>query len=386
MVNPDGDRWSSWHAVEFKDGSFSFPGVARMLGMQPPPTSNAHASYDPFDLAASHTRPRSTTADHAAAREGAPMIDPLAAADNADATQALAAHKTRGWRDPRLLREQRAQGLAARQDGREFDTGMEPAQGGSRSLAMLRNLVEGSGEDAVGTGVITASATAGMEASGEVSGLPADDAQWYGIVQAPNAATYAPLELQQADIGEVQVQLSEMVSGPEHTWNLAPLADRTRYLIEHGVTAIERGEARLLLDRIEAFADVARRSTELGMSPPVALPASVNASISASPIAAAATRWASPLGLSSAVTESSSGSAPRFDATGWVVPVHSSNRDMPTHALTNDAGKIIVYLSAAAGVNLPRYQGQAVGVYGLRGYLPQLKANHIQVQRAVRLH
>ena len=183
-----------------------------------------------------------------------------------------------------------------------------------------------------------------------------------------------------------------MVSGPQSTWNLAPLADRTRFLIEHGATAVERGEARLLMDRIEAFTDLARRSTELGITPPVGLQTGVaagqaapgNTSMAAS-IAGSAARWASPLGVGGQAVESASGSALRFDATGWIVQVRSSGRDMPTHALTNDAGTIIVYLSPAPGVNLGRYQGQAVGVYGLRGYLPQLKSNHIQVQRAVRL-
>jgi hypothetical protein len=283
-----------------------------------------------------------------------------------DTAELAGPRKPRGWRDPRQLREMRERGAA----------GSPLASAGYTEGAYAAD------PQAIGTGVITASANAPTSTPAGAT----DDAQWYGIVQAPQASNYQPMHLQQADLSEVQALLSEMVSGPEPTWNLTPLADRTRYLIEHGATAVERGEARLLLDRIEAFADVARRSTELGMTPPVALPASVNASISASPIAAAATRWASPLGLTSAVTELPSGSAPRFDATGWIVPVHSTNPDMPTHALTNDAGRIIVYLSPAAGVNLARYQGQAVGVYGLRGYLPQLKANHIQVQRAVRLH
>lgn len=356
------DRWNTWHAIEFKNGSFSFPGIARMLGMEPPPSGGSGNSYDPFDLAAGPTTPRRSPVSADAAGGLAPSHAPDVASES-DIVHLSGPRKPRGWRDPRQLR-----------DMRERDSSGEPTDS---SLAS-----SGYGE-AVGSGVIAASATT----PGSGFAQSAGDADWYGIVQAPQATSnHQPLQLQHADLSELQLLLSEMVAGPEHTWNLAPLADRARYLIEHGATAIERGEARLLLDRIEAFADVARRSTQLGMTPPVALPAAVNASISESPVAAAATRWASPLGLSSAVTDASSGVAPRFDATGWVVPVHSTNPDMPTHALTNDAGRIIVYLTPAAGVNLARYQSQAVGVYGLRGYLPQLKANHIQVQRAVRLH
>lgn len=355
------DRWATWHAVEFKNGSFSFPGFARMLGMEPAPPSGSADSYDPFDVATAATMgrrpPAGDDAARAASTAGANRFEEDGTAGP------TGPRKPRGWRDPRQLREMREQGRVR----------------GDLAYA-------DGGDQAEGSGVITASATG--SASGMSDGMTgtSDDAQWYGIVQAPQASAYQPLQLQQADLGEVQLRLSEMVAGPEHTWNLAPLADRTRYLVEHGSSAVERGEARLLLDRIQAFADVARRSVELGMTPPVALPAGVNASISASPSAAAATQWASPLGLTGALTEAASGNAPRFDATGWVVPVHSTNPDMPTHALTNDAGRIIVYLTPAPGVNLSRYQAQAIGVYGLRGYLPQLKANHIQVQRAVRLH
>lgn len=355
------DRWATWHAVEFKNGSFSFPGVARMLGMEPAPPSGSGDSYDPFDVATAATMGRrAPTSDDAA---GAPGTAEGNRFEEEGTAGPVGPRKPRGWRDPRQLREMREQGRIR----------------GDLAYA-------GSGDPAVGSGVITASATGSAGSMGDGMSSPSDDAQWYGIVQAPQASAYQPLQLQQADLGEVQLRLSEMVAGPEHTWNLAPLADRTRYLVEHGSTAVERGEARLLLDRIQAFADVARRSVELGMTSPVALPAGVNASISASPSAAAATQWASPLGLTAAPTEATSGNAPRFDATGWVVPVHSTNPDMPTHALTNDAGRIIVYLTPAPGVNLSRYQAQAIGVYGLRGYLPQLKANHIQVQRAVRLH
>ncbi len=36
---------------------------------------------------------------------------------------------------------------------------------------------------------------------------------------------------------------------------------------------------------------------------------------------------------------------------------------MPTHALTNDTGKIIVYLTGAPGINLARFESQQVGVF-----------------------
>lgn len=400
------DPWATWHAIDYSNGSFSFPGIARLFGIEPVTAAGPANSYDPFDLTSSMPRPK-----RQAAVESAEAASSSATAGEPQETTAgtgeLAHHKFRGWRDPRKLREMREGGTREHEGLGEAPLEQSVVNaGGSAAAAAWAGDLSG----AVGTGVLQAGATTtgtgtAVTTSSNTAGagLGNDDPNWYGIRQAPPAGIYTPLALSQADLGEIQLRLSEMVSGPQHTWDLRPLAERTRYLIDHGASAIERGEARLLMDRIEAFADLARRSAELGVAPPVSSPAQLQAgqlqagqsqpgqSLAGAGAAAggsmidAAARWASPLGIGSPATETASGAAPRFDATGWVVPVHTTSRDMPTHALTNDAGKIIVYLSPAAGVNLARYQGQAVGVYGLRGYLPQLKTNHIQVQRVVRL-
>ncbi len=56
------DPWEDWHALEFKNGSFSFPGFARMLGLPAAPTSNRVSSEDPFDLTAAYTQSRPKSA------------------------------------------------------------------------------------------------------------------------------------------------------------------------------------------------------------------------------------------------------------------------------------------------------------------------------------
>jgi len=364
QVARDGDsenaeQWNSWHAMEMNGGSLSFPGVARMFGMEPAKPSAAAAAYDPFDLTAAPTRSRSSLSMTRATDPS--WVDPYAGAPTgsgeSNKATALASNASKGWRDPRQLRERRHNSILDK----------VPAGGGEVMLA-------GAEAEEIGTGVVLAGGTRPSMPSSS-----SNSESWHAIRQAPTRDVFASSSLDQADIEELQLRLSEMVAGPEQTWNLAPLADRTRFLIEHGSTALQRGQARLLLERIEAFGDVAARSQQLGIS------ASPVGTAAASSLATTASRLASPLGIGNQVDDISSGNAPRFDATGWIVPVHSSGPNMPTHALTNDTGKIIVYLSPAAGVNLARYQGQAVGVYGLRGYLPHLKTNHIQVQRAVRL-
>ncbi len=85
----------------------------------------------------------------------------------------------------------------------------------------------------------------------------------YGVSQAPDAPRRTNPS-GTGDLKQLQLQLSEMVAGPEHTWDLAPLAVRARHFVEHGATAVERGEARLLLERIESFAQVSQQSSQWG--------------------------------------------------------------------------------------------------------------------------
>lgn len=420
------DRWDDWHAMEFKNGSFSFPGMARMLGMQPPPKNNRAAGNgatkeDPFDLTASYTR-----------ANAAPRVKKDNGQQNSstmDDTElepsAMVARQSRGWRDPRQLRQDRMRGALGEQlvNGYDSDLSMESAlarddrmedsyAGRSQPEGDYANSMD-EGTDAtvmdagydesgeVGSAVVTAGASevqrtrAGSRSSNSRSQSDSSirdeaggtDQAWYGIEQAPTSRPVRQASTQ-ASLNDIQLELSSMVAGPEHTWNLAPLADRARYYIEHGQNSIERGQARLLLERIDSFAAVASQATApAGM--PSRLASSTNGPVRALPAVAskapggvAPASWVAPAKDPSAGAEANGS---QFDATGWLVPVHSNGREMPTHALTNDAGKIIVYVTPAPGVNLTRFESQAIGVFGLRGYLPQLKTNHIQIQRVVRL-
>jgi hypothetical protein len=77
--------------------------------------------------------------------------------------------------------------------------------------------------------------------------------------------------------------------------------------------------------------------------------------------------------------------AGQYDASGWLVPVHATHTGQPEYAITDDRGNTIAYVTAPPGVNLRRYLRQPVGLKGRRGYLPELSANHIVVERAVSL-
>jgi hypothetical protein len=190
---------------------------------------------------------------------------------------------------------------------------------------------------------------------------------------APGTATH--------ELNQLQVMLSEMVAGPMQTWSLQNIYDQAQDLVERGATAIERGQARLLVERIEEFADLAQKQGFVALNPAVSR--SSGSVVTASGVSTA-------LGASSAVFRHSDSASrvngtPNYDATGWLVPVLAASAGQPAHAITDENGTILAYVSALPGMKLDHYLNQPVGIIGLRGYLPQLQAGHIQAQRVVRL-
>lgn len=178
--------------------------------------------------------------------------------------------------------------------------------------------------------------------------------------------------------------LSEIVTQPMHLWNLQNIYDSAKHYVEHGGSPIERGQARLLMERVEEFAELAQRSGYLAMSRTANAAASLSPSNNVMTAGATTGNAAAPSVVSSEFQDKF-GSASNFDASGWLVPVIAASPGQPTHALADQTGRILSYVTAVPGLNLDRYVNQAVGVTGLRGYLPQLQAGHIQAQRVVRV-
>ena len=75
----------------------------------------------------------------------------------------------------------------------------------------------------------------------------------------------------------------------------------------------------------------------------------------------------------------------RFDGSGWLMPVHSSNQAAPPYALLNDEGFVLQYVTPAPGLNLRRYLKKEVGVIGQQSYLPALHTSHLTAHRVVML-
>lgn len=170
-------------------------------------------------------------------------------------------------------------------------------------------------------------------------------------------------------IQDALTELSIIVSRPVEQWNLAPLRDSAMQWIERGETPLIRGEARLLLDRIERF-ELLRQRTGSYVTP--------------SPLGPQLSMGPNP---SESIDRSQAGRSPSMQSelSGWLVAVHTSLPGQPEFALTDDVGNVKAYVQPTTGLNLRRYTQQMVTVYGPQGYLPNLGAKQIVADRLVRL-
>jgi hypothetical protein len=289
------------------------------------------------------------------------------------------------WRDPRSLREARL-GATKMLGASEYSTAARRSTDASSVSAAAASDPAPSVLTATLNRMLNASSDAVNTAGYERTEIPPGQAasydartnvNWYGLSegnasQAKNLANSTlDVVTSTGDVSELQLALNNAVSASNGPWNLAPLAERARYLIEHGPTAIDRGQARLLLERIDAFQNVSARSQQISGAMSTISPVQSNSYNAGT--------------QNSSLPNSPGSTSTTYDATGWLVPVHAAGPDQPTHALTNDTGDVLAYVSPIAGLNLDRYRNQAVGINGLRGYLPQLQAAHIQAQRVSRV-
>ena len=198
-----------------------------------------------------------------------------------------------------------------------------------------------------------------------------------------------PEQFQTPEIQAALVHLTREVAGPTEEWNFANLRNQAATWVENGATAMVRGEARLLMDRIDRFESLRQRTLGLAQD------ASMIAQQTMNNAAVAAMRQAGNVAPASAINANTNGSGvsnavatnttSEGDASGWLVQVHTTIKGQPEFALTDDAGKVITYVQSSPAINLRRYLQQPVTVYGMRGYIPNLAAKQILAERVVRM-
>jgi len=206
-----------------------------------------------------------------------------------------------------------------------------------------------------------------------------------------------PEEFRTPEIQSALAQLTQVVASPTENWNFSQLRNQAASWVENGANPLVRGEARLLIERIDRFESLRQRTMGLAREPSLLAQQSNGfASNLAVRQASSVTPTTAPAGLngsmvSNAIANGSNTiatnamSQSQGDASGWLVQVHTSIIGQPEFALTDDAGKVIAYVQSTASLNLRRYLQQPVTVYGARGYIPSLAAKQILAERVVRM-
>lgn len=398
------DAFAGWHAIEFTDDGMRFPILERIFSKSHRPSHDPLAQ-DPFNLAT--TPKRTSNQPIRVPRTG--LMDTVI--DSSSIVEFDAPRSSRGaWRDPRTLTRNRSKGSLPNRrmhdynvstDAGSSDLPPQPrlrervARGSAASLQQARDQVDSLRAalrrkmNDVGIGSAGRSSTDLDDSTEQRQPITnpirsPNDLNWHGLGGEATLQTPPSLDARNVSLDQLHVALSETVAGPMQYWNLSPLVEKTKTVIQNGTSAIERGQARLLLERIEEFQDVANRSF-IASRPTGVVGASYDAEsfgggVSLASASSAVAQFAGATNPQDSMPASPGMSQPPYDATGWLVPVHAAGPGQPSYALTDDAGKIIAYVSTMAGANLDHYINKAVGVKGLKGYLPQLQSGHIQAQ------
>ncbi|PQO25013.1 hypothetical protein C5Y96_26270 [Blastopirellula marina] len=183
---------------------------------------------------------------------------------------------------------------------------------------------------------------------------------------------------------ELELHVSRECIKPVDEWNFKPLKDQAKRLIVEGETPLERGKARLLLEKIEQFNELYERKLATKEA-----------------ISAASIPLKTPLvsdeklgevepSSDPAASFKEDGFDPRYDGKGWLMPVitrasstRNPNQYTPPFALTDAQGNVLQFVSPSPGLNLRRYARMQVGIYGQISPLDQYTKQHLTAHRIV---
>ena len=158
-----------------------------------------------------------------------------------------------------------------------------------------------------------------------------------------------------------------MVVEEPTVWSFDDLDRRAEAALDHAQNAVQRGKARLLLDRIAKFEDIKRRADTIQQ------------------VESRTDRKNGQL-VNVADTRATIGMAQveptdRFDTSGRLINVVSQRPNAPPYAIVNSDRVVLAFVTPAPGVNLRPFIGKQVGVSGQRGFIPELNKPHVTAQR-----
>ncbi len=185
-------------------------------------------------------------------------------------------------------------------------------------------------------------------------------------------------------------ELTTIVARPTEQWQLGTLRQEVEQIIENGHEPLVRGEARLLLERIDEFESFRARWMRANFNQIAMNHSQTEASRSSGgSISMASYQKTLPeepvRNVSIPNMEAAREIINSADAAGWLVAVHSDRSDYPRFALTDDAGKLVAYVESSPALNLRGYLQQPVAIHGQRGMNVLLNARSIYAERVIRL-
>jgi hypothetical protein len=181
---------------------------------------------------------------------------------------------------------------------------------------------------------------------------------------APNPQDHAALqrELERVTaLEQIDMELSQIVAEDISQWSFTSLQSRAQKTLQSADSALERGRARVLLDKLARFDDIKHRHDALG------------ASNAGAAVVAAGQPVADP------------STDPRFDGVGRLAPVLATKPGGPQYVLLDERGGVRSFVTPAPGVNLRPFVDKRIGVSGQRGYIPDLQKQHVSAQRVTLL-
>jgi SH3-like domain-containing protein len=175
---------------------------------------------------------------------------------------------------------------------------------------------------------------------------------------------FSPEEFKE-ELERIDLDLSMMIAEPMSSWRFGTLEERSHRMVDRAQTAIERGRARILADKIARFDDLKQRQD--------ALDALRDRTDRNTRLYGASDRYAYR-GMSRETRLEREG---RYDAVGRLTEVKPAKPGAPRYALIDDNGAIRSYITSSPGIRLETYLGREIGVTGTRAYLIEQHAEHV---------
>lgn len=195
---------------------------------------------------------------------------------------------------------------------------------------------------------------------------------------SPERVAAVEAQTRGADVDRLSLLLSRLMAAKATSVEAEPVAQAAFRLASVAPDQVTQGRARLLAERVQQYQRVSRMR-EAGA---VAQVAATSTFVPGAPTIPSASVLTTP------VQQSPAQALPPQSSTvaqvGHLVQVYSARSNTPPYALTDNAGRTLVYVTPSPGVNIRLHLNSYVKVIGQQGFLRGLNTPHILVTQAFR--